>query len=183
MRETWRPVVGYEGSYEVSDLGRVRSVDRLVEFIGCRGGRGVKSLSGVTLSQKMDRSGRMNVNLSVENETSMKLVHRLVLEAFVGPCPDGMEACHWDGNPGNNRPGNLRWDTHKNNHLDKIRHGRSGRGELRSTARLTNWEAAWIKRFARHGFATRSYLAEMFKVPETSINSIVYGKSWTWMEV
>jgi len=53
-----------------------------------------------------------------------KLVHRLVLEAFAGPCPDGMEACHGDGDPTNNRRLNLRWDTRSSNQLDTVRHGR-----------------------------------------------------------
>lgn len=53
----------------------------------------------------------------------MRLVHRLVLEAFVGPCPEGMEGCHGDGDPTNNSLGNLRWDTATSNQLDKVRHG------------------------------------------------------------
>lgn len=61
----------------------------------------------------------------------MKLVHRLVLEAFVGPCPSGCEGCHYDGNPANNIVSNLRWDTTKNNCLDKRRHGRNGGRRVR----------------------------------------------------
>lgn len=51
-------------------------------------------------------------------------VHRLVLELFVGPCPEGMETCHWDGNPANNRLENLRWGTKKDNGADRKRHAR-----------------------------------------------------------
>lgn len=49
--------------------------------------------------------------------------HRMVAEAFLGPCPKGLEVCHGDGNPINNRVGNLRYDTHRNNMLDAIQHG------------------------------------------------------------
>lgn len=63
-------------------------------------------------------------------------IHRLVLEAFVGPCPPGMEACHCDGDPSNNHVGNLRWDTRKENVADIDRHGRKRRGPLAGGAKL-----------------------------------------------
>jgi hypothetical protein len=54
---------------------------------------------------------------------SNQFVHRLVLAAFVGPCPEGMEVRHLDGNPANTRLANLRYGTHSENELDKVRHG------------------------------------------------------------
>lgn len=118
MSEHWRPVLCYEGFYEVSDLGRVRSLPREVQ-----NGRGAMVAGGVLLRPTSDRGGRYVVSLSVRNRAACRSVHRLVLEAFVGPRPAGMEACHGDGDPGNNRLSNLRWDTHESNMDDQRRHG------------------------------------------------------------
>lgn len=114
--EEWRPVVGHEGLYEVSDRGRVRSID----------GRVIVRSDGVA----QRRAGRL-LKASPNDTGHMVLrvqhihvyVHTLVLEAFVGPRPAGKEACHWDGNPANNLLANLRWDTRSANQFDSVRHG------------------------------------------------------------
>lgn len=113
--ERWLPVIGYEGSYEVSDFGRVRSLDR----INSRG----HSLTGRVLSPCPNTSGHLQVPISAGCIQRLFQVHRLVLTAFVGPCPAGMEGCHWNGDPTDNRAANLRWDTQSANTLDSIRHG------------------------------------------------------------
>jgi len=115
MSEHWRPVVGHEGRYKVSDLGRVRSVDR----IDSRGNRAW----GRVLAPDVTASGHLRVALCVDGKARRHFVHRLVLAAFVGPRPDGMEACHNDGDPKNNVVGNLRWDTKSANARDRRRHG------------------------------------------------------------
>lgn len=66
----------------------------------------------------------MQVSLGYPDRRMMQ-VHRLVLTAFVGPCPDGLECCHWDDNPAHNCLGNLRWDTRSANQVDRIRNGRN----------------------------------------------------------
>lgn len=115
MTESWRPVAGYEGAYEVSDLGRVRSLNRLTSHGHNR--------RGVTLKPFPMQRGYMVVNLWWANQPRMWLVHRLVLAAFVGPQPVGMEALHGDGDPANNRLTNLRWGTHSENQYDQVAHG------------------------------------------------------------
>ncbi len=114
--ERWRPVVGYEGLYEVSNLGQVRSLD----YVDVRGRlwRG-----GSRKSRPNVRSGHPQIPLRRHGEKGMAYVHRLVLEAFVGPAPEGMEACHNDGNPTNNALSNLRWASRAENNLDRVRHG------------------------------------------------------------
>lgn len=112
--EDWRAVVGDPG-YQVSSLGRVRSLDRVITRRN-----GVRlTLRGTMLKPQLKRDG----HLKVEIGSRTRQVHALVLEAFVGPCPDGMEGCHGDGNPVDNRLANLRWDTRGNNMLDASRHG------------------------------------------------------------
>lgn len=114
--EEWRPVPGFEGSYEVSDRGRVRSLDRIVtDKAGTK-----RRYLGRMLALTENRSGHLYVKLGRANTLK---VHRLVLEAFVGPCPDGQVCCHNDGDPANNNLSNLRWDSHSENMRDRVSHG------------------------------------------------------------
>ena len=117
MTEIWKPIAGYEGIYEVSDRGRVRSLDR-VDSIGHRW------KGQIIRSHAVSPRGYQGVALyRGEPRAWQPLVHRLVLEAFVGPCPEGMEACHGDGDTTNNAVTNLRWDTPSENSYDTVRHG------------------------------------------------------------
>lgn len=124
--ERWLPVGELDGRYEVSALGRVRSVDRtIVDALGR-----VRRLRGQLIAQQVyGEPNQVHVVLGKHraNVRNSFLVHRLVLAAFVGPCPSGMEGCHNDGNPLNNSVDNLRWDTHRNNEADKRRHGTNDR--------------------------------------------------------
>lgn len=118
--ERWLPVVGWEGLYEVSDHGRVRSLDR--EFINARGQ--LRTHKGRVLTAKVAPSTGYRVCTLVDATQRRKLyalIHRLVLEAFVGPCPAGLECCHNDGDRGNATLRNLRWDTRAANTLDAVR--------------------------------------------------------------
>lgn len=128
--ETWRPVVGFEGRYEVSDLGQVRSIDRMV----ISGSDGRMRLSrGQVLSPSAESRGRghLTVQLWSDNRSYRKYVHVVVLEAFVGPCPDGMESLHFDDVPDNNALSNLRWGTRSDNISDRMRNG--GRCNVRKS--------------------------------------------------
>lgn len=111
-RVEWRPVVGYEGVYEVSNDGQVKRV---------AGGQGARP--GIR-KQGRHPNGYMQIALSMNNRTATKKVHRLVAEAFIGPCPEGMELCHNNDDPGDNRVENLRWDTHKANCVDRANNGK-----------------------------------------------------------
>lgn len=114
--EIWKPIPGWEGSYEVSDHGRVRSVDRIVTTrTGVR-----KRYQGRVLALTADRSGHLAVSLGRAKD---KAVHRLVLEAFIGPSTERQECCHNDGDPTNNNLSNLRWGSRSENQLDRVRHG------------------------------------------------------------
>lgn len=115
--ETWKPVLRYEGLYEVSDKGNVRSLAR-VDAAGRR-------RAGRMMKQKTSRQGYRAVGLTYPGEpTRFHLIHRLVLEAFDGPAPKGTVACHWDDVPGNNSLPNLRWDSPSANYDDAVRNGR-----------------------------------------------------------
>lgn len=124
MTETWRPVAGFDDAYEVSDHGRVRSVDRLIETRADRRKRAfVRLCRGRVLRPAANPHGYLHVNLHREKKQHTRDVHVLVLRAFVGLPPEGAQGCHNDGNPDNNHLSNLRWDSSSENHLDKVRHG------------------------------------------------------------
>lgn len=120
MAEKWLPVVGYEGIYEVSDQGRVRSLSRVTS----RGNR----IRGRVLKERRLPNGRPRISLAYNAKNVDAYVYRLVLEAFVGPCPDGMEALHWDDDFDNNRIENLRWGTRTDNMRDMSRNGNGNAG-------------------------------------------------------
>lgn len=118
----WRDVPGYEGFYQVSDDGQVKSLDRVV-LSRLKSGVRPWRRTGRVLSAAAQPKGHMMVVLHRDGSGKTRSVHSLVLQAFVGPCPEGMECCHNDGNPANNHLGNLRWDTPSANVLDQVRHG------------------------------------------------------------
>ena len=110
-------------------------------------GRGSISEIGdkwVQLALTSRPDGRLAITLHRAGYVKTFTVHRLILLAFVGPCPEGMEACHNDGNASNNNLANLRWDTHINNEKDKVLHGTNvgsrgnNKGELQGSAKLTD---------------------------------------------
>lgn len=113
--ERWLPIDGYEGVYEVSDQGRVRSLDRVTHD--------GKHLRGQILAPFRMPSGHIRYGLGRYGKSRTVKAHRLVLIAFVGPPPEGMEALHRNGNPADNRLENLRWGTKSENAHDAVRHG------------------------------------------------------------
>jgi hypothetical protein len=117
--EQWRPVVGYEGSYEVSDFGNVRSLNRITD-------RGRQWRGRLMSPAPMGPSGYLIVTLWRDGSQRTHLVHRLVLSAFVGPAPEGAEGLHGIGGPADNRLSNLAWGTHSENQFDQVAHGTHG---------------------------------------------------------
>lgn len=116
--EEWRYIPGYEGTHQVSDHGHVRSVGRtIVNKLGHE-----ISFRGRTLRLK-DDDGYLRVELNAGGVGKMHFVHRLVLAAFVGEVPEGMQCRHLDGNPKNNHFHNLRYGTVSENQLDRVKHG------------------------------------------------------------
>ena len=113
--EKWLPIPGYEGRYEVSDLGRVRSLAR-------KDSRG-RSRRERILRGRPQAKGHLAVALYADGVRCDQLIHWLVLLAFVGPRPEGMDACHWNDEPADNRLANLRWDTRAANIADSVRNG------------------------------------------------------------
>lgn len=113
--ECWLPIVGHEGRYEVSDRGRVRSLDR-IDARGCH-------RTGRVLTPGPDSMGYQLVNLYRDGRNRSRRIHLLVIETFVGPRPEGRQVRHLDGDPTNNRLENLAYGTPSQNALDRVAHG------------------------------------------------------------
>jgi hypothetical protein len=120
--ENWLPVVGWEGLYEVSDQGRVRSLDRLTE----RNGRPYRLRGRVLKPHRTPPMGYLAVTLYADGNVRKARVHVLVAESFIGNRPENATmVCHNDGDHDNNRPSNLRWGNQFGNMRDMSQHGRS----------------------------------------------------------
>lgn len=159
MREVWRDIKGYEGLYTISNLGRVKS------FTGYGG-----VLERIL---KPCRTSKTNLYLVVGIGGKSRLVHRLVLETFRGKCPDGMEACHKDGNPQNNQLSNLRWGTPKANAADRTYHGRTAMGwRVSASKTATMKRQAIVDMHYELGYSIED-LAKIFLKPVQTIEYLI----------
>lgn len=146
MPERWLPVLGYEGLYEVSDRGRVRSLDR-------RDRRG-RLRKGMIRKLQTHKFGYPTVALKSDGKQRTFCVHTLILEAFVSPRPEGHHARHLDGIPEHTYLLNLAWGTRSENQIDMADHGRAGRHQASKTEcpqghRYTTSNTVTIQRPAR----------------------------------
>jgi hypothetical protein len=188
-KEEWRPVVGYEGAYEVSSLGGVKSIDRYVYQVGNKwGGTTKKLLRGKHLKQSAccGNPGPLKVCLYDDGVGKNMTVHRLVAEAYLGPKPIGKtDCCHNDGNNHNNAAWNLRWDTRAGNLSDMKEHGTVMRGEKNPQALLNNLQAKIIKRVLKNDSSrgVGRFLADVFDIDEKHVSLIKRGVRWGWLEV
>lgn len=129
--EIWADIPGYGNHYQASNLGKIRVKDRIVKKFSVFNNRVVEQkYKGRLLNPcKSSKLGHLSVHFGFDNKKVVASVHRLVLEAFIGKCPDGMECCHNNGIADDNRLENLRWDTHENNNKDRKLHGKYPKGE------------------------------------------------------
>ena len=173
--EEWRPIVGFEGLYEVSDQGRVRSVARTVKR-----GKSTHSVRERILKPATQRSryGHKHVQLYRQGKQKTALVSHLVAYAFLGPRPKGAEVCHNDGDASNNRLENLRYGTRLENEADKLKHGTRAHGEKHGQAKLTWVTVRKIRALWATGEWTQAALAKKFDVTPASISMMVRGLTW-----
>jgi len=179
MIEEWRPVVGYEGLYEVSNLGRVRSLDRAL-----RDKNGlVKRFKGKILKNIIKKNPYgiyLVVRLPKDGGHVNRYIAHLVLESFTGARPAGTECCHCDGNSLNNQINNLRWDTPKENTKDKYKHGTVLIGDKNHQTKLSDQQVMEIRsKYIRESkYKTNSAeLAIEYGVSRGTINQIGQNKT------
>lgn len=176
-KERWKDVVGYEGLYQVSDMGRIKSLSRLLNNNRQWKGRILKPTI-------RDKSGHLGVHLCKNGKAKTYCIHQLVLVAFIGFCPDNMEGCHNNGIETDNRLNNLRYDTHSNNILDSVRHGThtDSRGEKHGLSKLTEQQVKEIRKLAISGKCTPKKISEMFGISRGTVSDIKLRKGWGWLD-
>lgn len=169
-QELWRPIPGWDG-YQVSTHGRIMSFWELVGRPPQDGGGSVSRIgaTGRLRALQPDDDGRQYVTIRNGRRRKNATVCSLVLIAFVGPRPKGMEACHADDDPSNNRLSNLRWDTRRGNLLDRYRE--SGRV-------LTPVQVIEIKSKIAAGITPKDIAAE-YGVTTTLVRRIKRGLCWS----
>lgn len=174
MQETWKPIPN-ANNYMVSDHGRVKNIKR-----------------NVILTGTIARNGYRYVGLTANGKVKIITVHSLVMRAFVGDRPKNLQVCHSDGDRLNNKLPNLRYDTAKSNHADKIKHGTTGKGRpgngctstvgrnagsANGKAILSEDEVAEIRATPKVRGSGRR-LAAKFNVDETTISHLRAGRGW-----
>jgi hypothetical protein len=163
QNELWRPVVGFEGLYEVSNKGRVRSLPNK--------GRPGRVLRFIT--QKVLPYRRVNLCNGTQHG---RFVHHLVLAAFVGPRPAGAHTRHLNSDPTDNRPENLAYGSPLENYQDRVARGTA---RLLDKVKLTKDDIVEIRRRVRNGrWGILSRLAEKYGVNVTTIMDIRDLKTW-----
>lgn len=174
--EEWRDVPGWEGLYQASSFGRVRSLDR-EQQIRNRWGPITRVVRGRVLTGALDKGYRV-VLLSDRERTYRTSVHRIVCSAFHGsPDPSRPVVAHTDGCRTNNRPENLRWTTQVDNIADMESHGTKRVGEdIWHTAKLTEAKVLQIRALAAS--TSTSKLARDFGVSAVTIAQVVKRRTW-----
>lgn len=156
--ETWKPIPGYMGKYEVSDAGRVRSL-----------------LTDRTL--RLQSNGRyLHVRLSDGGDIRLHLVHRLVMHAFVGTNETKRSVNHLNGIKTDNHLSNLEWTTPAENSAHAIQAGLIQRGESHPRRKLDDNKVRLIRHAINYDSSPN--LAALFGVPRSTIMSVVNRKTW-----
>jgi len=173
--EIWKDIEGYEGYYQVSNMGRVRSVDRVVE----NNKGGYCQLKGRLLKFHTTKKGYHRVNLNKNGKIKYFLVHRLVTQAFISNPESKPQVNHIDGVKTNNNVSNLEWCTPSENIKHSFESGlNNNKGERHHKSKLNRDDVITIKLLYSKGKHTLKDIGNMFNVHNSTISEIINGVSW-----
>lgn len=167
----WIDIDGYEGHYQISNFGKIKSCNRNILKSNGRN----HSTKERILKTRFIKSGYEIVTLVKFKEFKSYLVHRLVAQAFIGQCPPNKQVAHNDGNKLNNFSENLRYATIQENANDRIKHGTVPRGEKSKNSKLTE---SIVKKI-RNENGTQSQIANKYKISQTNVGCILRRVTWS----
>jgi hypothetical protein len=170
--ELWRPVVNYEGGYEVSSFGRVRSLDRQII---CSDGR-VRNRKG-NMMRLSKRQNYLSVELFKNGVGTKRKVAHLVAEAFIGPKPEGLIVLHGPNGSLDNSVFNLSYGTYKDNNYDRLRDGTMPMGETHKRSKLKEADVRGIFYLHELGWSKRQ-IADFVGVTYQNVHAVLIGKTW-----
>lgn len=162
ITENWKPVPGFGERYWVSDQGRFRRINK-------------DGNPSVILKARSNRDGYQYVPLRLDGRTKSISVHRTVLEAFRGPCPENHFGCHRNDDKTDNRLDNLYWGTSWNNFHDAELNGKLNRTKLNPE------KVREARKLHERGWGYRS-LGNRYGVSPEAIRQVFHGKSWAWVK-
>jgi hypothetical protein len=174
MEEIWLPIIGYEGLYEVSNLGRVKSLPKTwMCCLNCLRYKGETIMKQCNVSE-----GYSGVSLQCNSIKKLHLVHRIVAEAWVDNTLHKLQVNHKDGDKKNNRADNLEWVTHVENVSHACKSNLMLIGEMHPMAKLNNSDILDIRLSLKNGSMSKKELAIKYNVGEANISVIARRVNW-----
>ena len=169
--ENWKDIDGYEGFYMVSNLGNIKSIDRIIQRKTSK-----MNIKGRQMSQYIGNRGYPMINLCINGRCKRHLVHRIVATAFITNSLDKKYVNHIDGNKKNNNVNNLEWSTPTENSIHAHKHGLAnvGRGEKQRSAKLNVDKVKYIRESSK----TIKELSLIFNVSKQAIRDVKKKRSW-----
>ena len=179
MTEIWKHIEGYEGHYMVSNLGRVKSLDREVNW-NFKGVNYKRKIKGRILKQCDDGKGYCRVTLAINSNHINYSVHELVLESFKSKRKEGYQCNHIDGNKTNNNISNLEWVTPSENTLHAHRIGLATvrKGERCHFSKLKRKEVLEIRELHKSGEYSRNEIANIYDIYPNHVSRIINRERW-----
>lgn len=163
------PITGYEGLYDVSNLGRVRSYHNF----------GFKRRDNPRMmNPTKERYGYLQLTLCKNTVHEQIKVHQIVARAFLPPNPGGMQIDHVNGVKTDNRVDNLEWVTPKENTLRSVKTGLKPKGERHWRHKLTKLQVDEIRSLYKTGNYTHRSLGEIFGVSHSVVGNVIRNQTW-----
>jgi len=172
--EDWKDIEGYEGYYQISDLGRVRSFDRMVNN---KGKKTLQNRKGIVMTFKVDKNGYYSIGLT-NGKQKMHLVHRLVAKAFIQNPKNKPQVNHLYGDKSDNRVVSLEWSTVEENARHASGIGLLPKGSKHHNSVLTEDDALFIVGF-RGLYKSTTQMAKSMNVERKTVTNILLGNTWS----
>jgi len=175
MKEIWKDIPGYEGLYQVNNLGRIKSLSRRLKA------KPKRIIQERILKERIDRHGYIKVNIYKNGKIKVIKIHQIVALLFLNNFDKKREINHKDGNKQNNRIENLEWCTHKENMQHASKNGLMSRGEKHFSVKLTKKDVIKIKKFCDKTNQSDLEIALKFNISRKTINDIRHKRTWKWL--